>query len=84
MTKLTFESKVTLPVEIDRIVTKDLYYTSKLSSLDCSLCDTQIFYKRQKADLCLTCAERLMTLYEHEKLYKDVDSEARTIIYNKK
>ena len=38
-----FETEVTLPVRIDHIVTKDLYCTLKLSSLDCSLCDTQIF-----------------------------------------
>ena len=83
MTKLTFfESGATLPVEKDHIVTKDLYYTLKLTSLDCSLCDTQIFYMRQRADLCLTCAERLITLYEQEALYNDVDSEETTIIYN--
>ena len=83
MMKLTFiESKVTLPVEITHIVTKDLYCTLKLTSVDCFLCDTKIFHMRQKADLCLTCAERLITLFEQEALGNDVDSEATTIIYN--
>ena len=82
MTKLTFfESEVTLPVKIGHIVTKDLYYTLKLSSLNCFLCDTTIFYMRKRY-LCLTCAERLINLYEQEALYNDVDSEATTIIYN--
>ena len=45
MMKLTFfESEVTLPVEIDYIVTKDLYNTLKLTSLDCSSCDTIVYY----------------------------------------
>ena len=62
MTKLSFfETKVTLPVRIDHIVTKDLYCTLKLSSLDRSLCDTQIFYMRQRADLCVTCAKRVIS-----------------------
>ena len=83
MTKLSFfETEVTLPVRIDHVVTKDLYCTLKLSSLDCSLCDTQIFYMRQRADLCVTCAERVIHLYQQEALYNDVDSEGSTIIYN--
>ena len=83
MTKLSFfEAEVTLPVRIDHIVTKDLYYTLKLSSLDCSLCDTQIFYMRLRADLCVTCVERVIYLCQQEALYNDVDSEASTIIYN--
>ena len=83
MTKLTFsELEVTLPVEIDHTVTKHLYYTLKLSSLDCSLCDATIFYMRRRADLCLTCVERLITPYEQETLYNDVDSEATTIVFN--
>ena len=42
MTKFSFlETEVTLHVRIDHIVTKALYCTLKLSSLDCSLCDTQ-------------------------------------------
>ena len=69
MTKLSFfEAEVTLPVRIDHIVTKYLYYTLNLSSLDCSLCDTQIFYIQQRADLCITCAERVINLYEQEAL----------------
>ena len=83
MTKLTFfESEVALPVAVDHIVTKYLYYTLKLTSLDWSLCDTKIFYMWQRADLCLTWAKRLITLYELEALYNDVNSEATTIIYN--
>ena len=83
MTELSFfETEVTLPVRIDHIVTKDLYCTLKLSSLDCSICNTQIFYMRQRADLCVTCAERVIHLYQQEALYNDVDSEASTIIYN--
>ena len=83
MTKLSFfETVETLPVRIDHIVTKDLYCTLKLSSLDCSLSDTQIFYMRQRADLCVTCAERVIYLCQQEELYNDVDSEASTIIYN--
>ena len=70
MTKLSFfEAEVTLPVRIDHIVTKDLYCTLKLSSLDCSLCDIQIFYMRQRADLCVTCAERVIYLCQQEALY---------------
>ena len=83
MTKLSFfEAEVTLPVRIHYIVTKDVYYTLKLSSLDCSLCDTQIFYMRQRADLCVTCAERVIYLCQQEALYNDVNSEASNIIYN--
>ena len=83
MTKLSFfETKVTLLVRIDHIVTKDLYYTLKLSSLDCSLCDIQIFWMRQRADLCVTCAERAIHSYQQEALYNDVDSEASIITYN--
>ena len=83
MTKLRFfETEVTLPVRIDHIVTKDLYCTLKLSSFDCSLCDTQIFYMRRKADLCAPCAERVIHSGEQEALHNDVDSEASTIIYN--
>ena len=83
MTELSFfETEVTLPVRIDHIVTKDLYCTLKLSSLDCSLCNTQIFYMRQRAVLCVTCAERVIHLYQQEALYNEVDSEASTIIYN--
>ena len=37
---------------------------------------------RQSADLCVTCAERVIHLYQQEALYNDVDSEASTIIYN--
>ena len=45
MTQLTFfETGVTLPVKIYRIVTKNFYCTFKLSSLDCSHCN-----------LCRTC-----------------------------
>ena len=78
-----FECEVTtLPVEIDRIVTKDLYHNLKFSSLNWSHCNTILFYMWQGADLCVTCAERLIDLYEQEALYKDVDSEATTIIYN--
>ena len=84
MTKLSFfEAEVTLPVRIDHIVTKDLYCTLKLSSLDCSLCDTQIFPMRQTADLCVTCAERVIYLCQQEALYNDVDSKASSIMYNK-
>ena len=83
MTKLSFfEAEVTLLVWLYHIVTKDLYCTLKLSSLDCSLCDTQFFYMRQRADLCVTCAERVIYLCQQEALYNDVDSEASTIIYN--
>ena len=77
-----FESEVTLPVEINHSVTKDLYYALKLSSHDCSLCNTTIFYMRQRADLCAACAKRLIDLYEQEALYNDVDSEVTIIIYN--
>ena len=70
MTKLSFlETEVTLPVRIDHIVTKDLYCTLKQSSLDCSLCDTQIFYMRHRADICVTCAERVIHLCQQEALY---------------
>ena len=70
MIKLSFfEAEVTLPVRIDHIVTKDLYYTLKLSSLECSLCDTQTFYTRQRADLCVTCAERVIYLCQQEALF---------------
>ena len=83
MTKLGFfETEVTLPVRIDHIVTKDLYCTLKLSSLDCSLCDTQMFYMQQRADLYVTYAERVIYLCQQEALYNDVNSEASTIIYN--
>ena len=83
MTKLSFfETEVTLPVRIDHIVTKDLYCTLKLSSLDCSLCDTLIFYMGQRSDLCVTCAERVIHLCQQDALYIDVDSEASTIFYN--
>ena len=69
MTKLSFfETEVTLPVRTDHIVTKDLYCTLKLSSLDCSLCDTKIFYMRQRADLCVTCAERAIHLCQQDAL----------------
>ena len=82
-TELTFfECEVTLPVEIDHIGTKDLYYTLKFSRLDCSHCNTIFFYMWQRADLCVTCAERLIDLHEQEALYNDVDSETTTIIYN--
>ena len=81
MKRILFESEVTSPVEIYHIVTKDLYYTSKLSILDCSHCNTIIFYMQQRADLCVPCAERLIHLWEQEASYNDVDSEATTIIY---
>ena len=83
MTQLTFfESEVTLPVRIDHIVAKDLYCTLKLFSLDCSHCDTAIFYMRQRADLYVTCAERVIYSYQQEALYNDVDSQASTIVHN--
>ena len=82
MKQLTFfESKVRLPIRIDQVVTKDLYCTLKLSSVDCSHCDT-IFYMRQIADLCGTCCERVIYLYQQEALYNDVDSQASTIVHN--
>ena len=37
---------------------------------------------RQRADLCVTCAELVIYLCQQEALYNDVDSEASTIIYN--
>ena len=64
-TKLTFfDSEVTLPLEINHMVTKDFYTTLKLSNFDYFICETAIFYTLQRAYQCLSCAERVIELYK--------------------
>ena len=77
-----FESEVTLPVEFGPIVTKDFYHTLKIPNFNCHICESTISRIRQRADQCMTCAERLIELNERKEILNDVDSEATIIIYN--
>ena len=73
-TRLTFfESEVKLSFGYNYIVTDDF------STFNC-----YIFYARQRADRCWSCAEYVIELneQENEDIVNDVDFEASTIIHN--